>query len=202
VLPYLFGILAGYCLGSVPSAYLLVRRRAGIDIRGAGSGNVGSFNTFVVTRSVGTAVVVGLLDGLKGLATVVGVSLIWPEFWVVALALVGAIVGHIFPFWLKFKGGRGLATGCGGLFAIGLSYTIIWCLTWAAMKLAGSGILRSNIVATLVAPAVLWIVPDVWIQAVTWLSVAPQEFRIFGIVLSVVLLVGHRSAFVGGTMTD
>jgi len=197
VQPYLIGILAGYCLGSIPSAYLIVRKRSGVDIRNAGSGNVGSFNTFVVTKSTGTAIVVGVLDALKGLAAVLGATLIWHEFWPVGATLAGAILGHIFPFWLRFRGGRGLATGCGGLFGLGLSYTIVWCVTWALVKATRRSILTSNIVALVVAPVVLWLVPDSWIASVSWSSGTAADFRIFGTVLSGVLMIGHRSVFLG-----
>lgn len=197
MLPYLIGILAGYVVGSIPSAYLVVRMRSGIDIRSAGSGNVGSFNTYTVTRSVGTAIVVGVLDGLKGLAVVVGSTLAWGAFWPVAVALFGAVLGHIYPFWLRFQGGRGLATACGGLFGITLSYTAIWCTVWLAMKLLGQKIIPSNIVAILAAPALLWILPAQWIDAVAIMPASSLEVKAFGTLLSVLLLLGHLNVFVG-----
>ena len=196
--PYLIGILAGYVFGSIPSAYLIVRRRSGIDIRAAGSGNVGSFNAFVVTKSVGTGVLVGILDGLKGLVVVLGATLLWAGFWPVAVALLGAILGHIYPFLLRFRGGRGLATACGGLFGIGLIYTIVWCLTWAAMKLSGARILTANIVSVFVAVAVIWIIPGEWMDLLTWFPGASSDFRIFCTILSGLLLLGHLNVFFGG----
>ncbi len=194
---YLIGVLAGYLVGSIPSAYLLVRKRSGLDIRQAGSGNVGSFNTFVVTNSVWAAVAVGVLDAMKGGVAVLGATILWHEFWPVAATLSGAILGHIFPFWLRFRGGRGLATACGGLFGIGITYTLIWCAVWTVMKLAGGRILPSNAVALLVTPALVWVIPDRWIEALAWPGVGPEEYRIFGIVLSLLLLVGHRSMLSG-----
>lgn len=197
MLPYLIGILAGYVVGSIPSAYIVVRLRTGIDIRGAGSGNVGSFNAYTVTRSAGTAVVVGILDGLKGLAVVGGATLAWGAFWPVAVALFGAVLGHIYPVWLSFRGGRGLATACGGLFGIGLSYTAIWCLVWLAMKFWGSRIIPSNIAAIVASPAVLWILPAQWIDRLAVMPVSSLEFKIFGTILSGLLLLGHLNVFVG-----
>lgn len=197
MLPYLIGILAGYVVGSIPSAYIVVRRRTGIDIRTAGSGNVGSFNAFTVTRSVATAIIVGILDGLKGLVVVLGATLVWGTFWPVSVALFGAVLGHIFPLWLAFRGGRGLATACGGLFGVGLSYTAIWCVTWLAMKLSGFRILPSNIVAIVATPVLLWILPGHWIERVAVIPASPLEYKVFGTLLSCVLLLGHLNVFVG-----
>ena len=197
MLPYLIGILAGYVVGSIPSAYLVVRLRSGIDIRSAGSGNVGSFNTYTVTRSVGTAIVVGVLDGLKGFAVVLGSTLAWGAFWPVAVALFGAVLGHIYPVWLTFRGGRGLATACGGLFGITLSYTAIWCALWSAMKLSGQKILPSNIAAIIATPALLWMLPAHWIEAVAIMPASSLDVKLFGTLLSLLLLLGHLNVFVG-----
>jgi glycerol-3-phosphate acyltransferase PlsY len=105
--------LAGYLLGSIPFGYLIVKLGQGRDIRAAGSGNIGAAN---VTREVGTAAGVAtlLLDAAKGYLAVwlaahfTGQSLRWMVF-----AALAAIVGHLFPVWLKFRGGRGVATGAG-----------------------------------------------------------------------------------------
>ena len=197
MLPYLIGILAGYVVGSIPTAYLVVRKRRGIDIRSAGSGNVGSFNTYTVTRSVGTAIVVGVLDGLKGLGIVLGATLAWGAFWPVAAALFGAILGHIYPVWLTFRGGRGLATACGGLFGITMSYTAVWCVVWLALKFSGLRMLPSNIAAIVATPALLWILPARWIEAVAVMPASSLEVKVFGTLLSLLLLLGHLNVFVG-----
>jgi len=197
VLPYLIGILGGYVVGSIPSAYIVVRLRSGIDIRSAGSGNVGSFNVYTVTRSAGTAIVVGVMDGLKGLAVVLGATLIWGTFWPIVVALFGAVLGHIFPLWLNFRGGRGLATACGGLFGVDLSYTAIWCVVWVAMKLSGLRILPSNIAAIAATPALLWILPARWVEQLAVIPASSQEYRIFGTILSLLLMLGHLNVFFG-----
>lgn len=107
-------VLSGYLVGSLPFAFLLARRARGIDLRAAGSGNVGAANV-LRTTTLGTALAVVALDIAKG------ALIVW--WWARAgigadgLAVVGvsAIVGHIYPVWLGFRGGKGVATS-GGVF--------------------------------------------------------------------------------------
>ncbi|MEX0601736.1 MAG: glycerol-3-phosphate acyltransferase, partial [Bacteroidota bacterium] len=137
------GFLGGYLLGSVPTAYLLVKLRSNVDIRLAESGNVGAFNAFQVTRSRWTGILVGVLDGFKGMVPVLTASAIGASFTTTAIVLVGAVLGHNYPVWLKFKGGRGLATACGGLMVIGWAYIVVWCTTWAFAKVLKADILKA-----------------------------------------------------------
>ncbi|MBI4166719.1 MAG: glycerol-3-phosphate 1-O-acyltransferase PlsY [Acidobacteria bacterium] len=107
-----------YLLGSIPFGYLIVRGKKGIDVRTTGSGSTGATN---VMRSLGAAgfVATFLLDLLKGFAAVhIALRLTSAEpFWIAAAA-VGAILGHCFPVWLKFRGGKGVATALGVYLAI------------------------------------------------------------------------------------
>jgi glycerol-3-phosphate acyltransferase PlsY len=112
---YLIPLLA-YLLGSIPFGYLLIRSTEGKDIRSFGSGNIGATNVFRRNRLTG--IVTLLLDAGKGylavaLAGWMGGNLNWQ-----ATAAVFAIVGHIFTVWLRFKGGKGVATGCGAYLAL------------------------------------------------------------------------------------
>jgi glycerol-3-phosphate acyltransferase PlsY len=106
------GLLAlSYLLGSIPFSYLVARRR-GVDVRQVGSGNVGATN---VMRSAGTAagLVAFALDFLKGAAASVVALRLSPEGPLPAMAAVTAMLGHMYPVWLRFKGGKGVATGAG-----------------------------------------------------------------------------------------
>jgi glycerol-3-phosphate acyltransferase PlsY len=114
--PYILSALGGYVLGSIPLGYLLVKHRARVDIRTSGSGNVGAYNAGVVTGSTMLGITVGILDGSKGLAAVLGAWFVFGSFWPAAIALLASVLGHIAPVWLRWKGGRGLATACGGFF--------------------------------------------------------------------------------------
>ena len=188
-------VVGGYLIGSIPSAYLVVRWRAGIDIRQAGSGNVGAFNVFDVTKSKRFGIIVGLLDALKGF--VVTATLGWilrTTFEIQAMGLLGAMIGHNYPVWLKFKGGRGLATGAGGLFAVGLAYTVVWCLLWACVYRYKKDILLGNLAAILVTPLVLLLVPGPWIEWLFVVSCTVSSFRVFAFVLSALLFLSHWDA--------
>ncbi|MBW8895175.1 MAG: glycerol-3-phosphate acyltransferase [Acidobacteria bacterium] len=107
MLPILFGYLAG----SVPFAFLLARR-AGIDVRVAGSGNVGAANVLRTTGAWRAVAVMGL-DVAKGAAAIIIVNLAAGGVSIAALTGAAAIVGHIYPVWLKFRGGKGVAVAAG-----------------------------------------------------------------------------------------
>ena len=115
-------IVSAYLLGSIPFGYLIVRARSGADIRETGSGGTGATN---VSRRAGKAagVLTLILDALKGSSTILVARLILelPIFdsgadsgkWGIAVAAILAIIGHLFPIWLGFRGGKGVATGVG-----------------------------------------------------------------------------------------
>jgi acyl phosphate:glycerol-3-phosphate acyltransferase len=108
--------LASYLIGSIPFGYLLVRTAEGKDIRTLGSGNIGATNVFRRSRFAGILTL--LLDAGKGyMAVVLAKWLGGSDTWL-AIAAVAAILGHVFTFWLRFKGGKGVATGCGAFLAL------------------------------------------------------------------------------------
>jgi len=109
-------ILVAYGIGSVPFAWLLARRWGASDLRSVGSGNVGAAN---VLRASGitAGVMVALLDVAKGAASVVVATRLGGDAVTAAMAGMAAIVGHIYPVWLHFRGGKGVATAC-GVFAV------------------------------------------------------------------------------------
>ncbi|MBM4168564.1 MAG: hypothetical protein FJ215_05340 [Ignavibacteria bacterium] len=191
VISYLLFFLGGYLPGSFPTAYLLVRKWANLDIRSEGSGNVGGYNTYRVTGSSRMGTVVGLIDGAKGLIAVVGALLVGGDFWHVALALIGAIVGHNYSVWLKFRGGRGLATAAGGVLPIGVMYGVHWCIVWIVAKSLGRGILTANVFAVLLAPLLVYLTPDSVLRFFMTSNVPLADYRLLSVLLSVVLLMGH-----------
>src|SRR5262249_59467013 len=119
-LPEVVSLIIAYLLGSIPFGFLIVKLTRGADIRETGSGGTGATN---VSRKAGKAagVVTLALDALKGAAAVLVARWLTDETgtpWIVAAAAVLAVVGHCFPVWLKFKAGKGVATGLGVFLAI------------------------------------------------------------------------------------
>ncbi len=109
-------VLLGYLFGSIPFAWLLARRVGGVDVRRVGSGNVGATNVLRSSGS-GAAITTALLDITKGAAAVLLARGLGATGGVPAAAGVAAIFGHVYPLWLAFRGGKGVATTC-GVFAV------------------------------------------------------------------------------------
>lgn len=145
-------ILIGYAFGSVPFAFL-VARRAGIDVRIAGSGNVGAAN---VLRTTGAplGVVVMALDILKGVATVTLASALEGTPSAMAAAGAAAIVGHIYPVWLRFHGGKGVAVAAGVFSVLAPSATLIAAAVFLIVVWTSRVISLGSVAATLTLPSV------------------------------------------------
>ena len=125
--------LGGYLLGSVPFGLVLVRMAGLGDIRAIGSGNIGATNVLRTGRK-GLALATLLLDGGKGaIAVLLARFLISDDVAIIAVAGFAAVLGHNFPVWLKFKGGKGVATTLGTLIAACWPAGLGACLTWLAM---------------------------------------------------------------------
>jgi glycerol-3-phosphate acyltransferase PlsY len=105
-------VLAGYLLGSIPFALLMARRWSATDLRRVGSGNLGAANVMRAS-GVRAGILVALLDMLKGALSVLLAERLSPSAAAPAVAGFAAIVGHIYPVWLRFRGGKGVATACG-----------------------------------------------------------------------------------------
>ena len=143
----------GYLLGSIPFGLLLTRFAGTTDIRTIGSGNIGATNVLRTGRKDLAAATL-LLDGLKGTAAV----LIAGHFWTLDAALAaacGAFAGHIFPIWLRFRGGKGVATFLGCLLGIFWPAALIFAATWIAVAYLSRYSSASALVASLLSPLVL-----------------------------------------------
>ncbi|MGI9108165.1 MAG: glycerol-3-phosphate 1-O-acyltransferase PlsY [Pyrinomonadaceae bacterium] len=152
-------IVAAYLIGSVPFGYLIVRVRGGGDVREIGSGGTGATN---VMRGAGKAagVLTLALDAAKGaLVALLARWLLTPEFgvnWWVAAASIAVIAGHVFPAWLKFRGGKGVATGLGVF--LSLSPTAVGCalLVFIAVVWATRYVSLGSIMAAATLPLFIW----------------------------------------------
>lgn len=127
LLTLLMAVLGGYLLGTFPFGLILTRLAGKGDIRDMGSGNIGATNV-LRTSSKGLAALTLLLDGGKG-ALAVLVFALWGRDAALAAA-AGSLSGHIFPLWLKFKGGKGVATAMGTLLALNWLVGLLACATW------------------------------------------------------------------------
>jgi glycerol-3-phosphate acyltransferase PlsY len=161
-------VVFGYLVGSIPFAFLVARGR-GIDLRHEGSGNIGAANVLRTTGVV-AAVIVVLLDALKGSAAVLAAQMVTTGSAVPAAAGLASILGHIYPVWLRFRGGKGVATSAGvfGVLApaalgiAGIVFVIIVVVTRfvsagsvaAAMVLVVAGAVVTNAPGPVVAGAV------------------------------------------------
>jgi glycerol-3-phosphate acyltransferase PlsY len=181
-LPIVAMVLVGYALGSIPFAWILARRLRGVDLRSRGSGNLGAANAF---RATGTLIglVTLALDVAKGAATVLlaqrlsgGVGAAMPT-----AAGLAAVAGHVYPVWLRFRGGKGVATACGAFAVLaplatacaGLLFVVtIW---WTRYVSVGS------------------VVGTVALGPIAYFAEAPAEVVGGAVAVAVVILTRHRA---------
>jgi len=133
LLPPLIALLIGYLLGSIPFGVLLTRSAGAGDLRTIGSGNIGATNVLRTGRK-GLAAMTLILDAVKGAVAILLVRLIFPDSGLLdPHAAVGALLGHIFPVWLGFKGGKGVATFIGILAALQWPTALVAAAVWLLM---------------------------------------------------------------------
>lgn len=164
-LPHLVAALLGYLLGSIPFGLLLTKLSGLGDIRAIGSGNIGATNVLRTGRK-DLALATLLLDGGKGAVAVLIARLFSEDLTVIAGG--AAILGHLFPVWLKFKGGKGVATTLGTLIAANWIVGIGACLVWLIVALVFRYSSLSALIAVAAAPAIaLWLgnIPLAWLAA-------------------------------------
>jgi glycerol-3-phosphate acyltransferase PlsY len=164
-LPHIAAALLGYLLGSIPFG-LVITKMAGLgDIRAIGSGNIGATNVLRTGRK-DLALATLLLDGGKGAIAVLIARFFSEDLTVIAGG--AAILGHLFPVWLKFKGGKGVATTLGTLIAAHWMVGIGACLVWLIMALVFRYSSLSALIAVAAAPFIaLWLglIPLAWLAA-------------------------------------
>ncbi|MFG0320348.1 MAG: glycerol-3-phosphate 1-O-acyltransferase PlsY [Planctomycetota bacterium JB042] len=194
MLPLLLALVASYLLGSVPAAFLVARAK-GIDLRAVGSGNVGATN---VVRACGKAWGIGvfLFDCLKGFVPAFlfarvlvesGRTPLSPDATALLLG-TAAIVGHVFPVWLRFKGGKGVATSAGMCAGLCWPAALLALLAWYGVLRVSRYVSVASMVAAILFPAIFvaWVGPEAAFgerRLVTGLS----------IVLALLILYLHRA---------
>jgi glycerol-3-phosphate acyltransferase PlsY len=176
-----FAFLFGYLLGSIPFGLLLTRIAGAPDVRTIGSGNIGATNVLRTGRK-GLAAATLLLDMSKGMVAVVMVMAVAGNGAVYAAAL-GAFLGHLFPAWLKFKGGKGVATYIGVLLGLYWPCALIFCAIWLAVAFAFRYSSLAALAASALTPLVLFLLGK------------PGAAALF-LVLSALLWIMHRANIV------
>ena len=152
LVPPILCLLLGYALGAIPFGLLLTRAAGAGDVRAIGSGNIGATNVLRTGRRELAAATL-LLDAGKGAAAVLLARMIWPDLpQGPGLAAIGAFLGHLYPAWLGFRGGKGMATLIGIVLALhwqsGLAVMLVWLAIFALARYSSLG----SMVAALAAP--------------------------------------------------
>jgi glycerol-3-phosphate acyltransferase PlsY len=151
---YAAAFLFGYLLGSIPFGLILTRLAGAGDLRQIGSGNIGATNVLRTGRK-GLAAATLLCDMLKGaLAVVLAYRFYGQDLAVVAA--IGAFLGHLFPVWLKFRGGKGVATYIGLLAAFAWQAALAFCAIWLAVAAITRYSSLAALIASAATPFVLW----------------------------------------------
>ena len=157
-LPYAAALLIGYLLGSIPFGLIVTRCAGTSDIRSIGSGNIGATNVLRTgSKALALATLIG--DALKGTAAVLAARYaLSPDAALAAAA--GALLGHIFPVWLEFKGGKGVATYIGLLIGLAWPAALAFCLIWLAVAALTRYSSLAGLIASAAMPLVLWFMDD------------------------------------------
>ena len=165
----------GYLLGSIPFGLVLTRAAGLGDIRSIGSGNIGATNV-LRTGNKGLAAATLILDSGKGaFAALLASALLWPSAGVTAGLF--AVIGHNFPVWLKFKGGKGVATSLGVLLAVSWPVGVAACLTWLAVAAITRYSSLSALLALALAPLYVWLWSDYAVMTMAILLAVLGIFR-------------------------
>ena len=151
---YAAAFVFGYLLGSIPFGLMLTRLAGTQDLRTIGSGNIGATNVLRTGRK-GLAAATLILDALKGTVAVLIVAHFGGRE-LALLAALGAFLGHLFPVWLGFQGGKGVATFIGLLIALVWQAALVFCLVWLAVAVLTRYSSLAALVASLVTIAFLW----------------------------------------------
>jgi|YNPBryantNP2012_1023418.scaffolds.fasta_scaffold10960_3 glycerol-3-phosphate acyltransferase PlsY len=184
----LAAIVVGYLLGSVPTGFLMGRAR-GVDLRSVGSGNIGATNALRVLGKKAGAIVL-ILDAAKGalacwgvprLATAIGPTVGADQTLLSVLAGAGAILGHNYTCWLRFRGGKGVATSAGVLAVITPAALLLATAVWVIVFAVGRYVSLASISAALALPFLVWF------------TKGNSFLAAFAVVMSAVVIYAHRS---------
>ncbi|PKL88573.1 MAG: hypothetical protein CVV23_09450 [Ignavibacteriae bacterium HGW-Ignavibacteriae-2] len=193
----IISILIGYLIGSIPTAYLILKKTRNINITENGSNNVGALNSYEVSKSKTIGLIVLSLDFIKGVFSVIIVQFLFgSSFLITIVALTFAVLAHCYSPWIKFKGGRGLATAAGGVLLIEPVILLLWVLFWLIAYLFKRHIHLANILASILTCALAVSSSDI-LNSARWLTNPPAEtnltFASFNVFIFLIILSRHIS---------
>lgn len=171
--------LFGYVLGSIPFGLMFARLAGAGDVRTIGSGNIGATNV-LRTGKIWAAVATLVFDALKGAVAVVVARYYLSLEVFYLLAGMGAFLGHVFPIWLRFKGGKGVATFLGIVFALSLPIGFLACASWCAT----TGAFRMSALSSLAAAVA---------TPIYFMIFGTTAYAAFAAILAVLIFVTHRT---------
>ena len=154
---YLIVTLGSYLFGSIPFGFLLTKFFLKKDIREIGSGNIGATNVLRTGNKI-IGYITLILDISKAVLPIIFIKFNYPEY--IYIASLSTFLGHVFPIWLKLKGGKGVATYVGILFSINLYYGFIFVISWFVIFLISKYSSLSSIIASLILPIYLLLFED------------------------------------------
>jgi glycerol-3-phosphate acyltransferase PlsY len=188
--------IVGYLLGSIPFGLVVTRLAGTEDIRSIGSGNIGATNVLRTGRKSLAALTL-LGDMLKGTVAVLAAAW-WADRDMALVAGLGAVIGHVFPAWLRFKGGKGVATYIGVLTAVAWPAAVGFGLIWAAVAALTRYSSLAGLIASAATPALLWFMADakaaILFVALTALIVAMHRANIARLLSGQEPKIGRRTA--------
>lgn len=189
---YFLSAFIGIIIGSLPTAYILLKYFKQINITENGSSNVGAFNSFKVSKSKVIGLLVLIIDILKGALTVTLIKiLIGDEFIYLIIGIIGAVLSHCYSFWINFKGGRGLATAAGGAILISIPVLVIWFIIWLIAFLLRKNVHFSNISATILSAALSFSSAKFLIKYSSSKANSEMEFSLLITFLMLIIFIRH-----------
>ena len=181
-------ILFSYISGSIPFGLILTKIFSGKDVRSIGSGNIGATNV-LRTGNKYLALVTLILDIIKGYVPVFITQVMFPEL--IQISALMTFLGHVFPVWLKFKGGKGVATYLGVLFAISIALSILFIFTWIIISLIFKYSSLSSMFSSLTV-LVVYGVKNKALKAINPEIISSYDFTFLLFIFFILILFTHK----------
>jgi len=191
-------LILSFFLGTIPFAYLIVKKASGTDIRNEGTGNVGAMNSYDITHKKHIGVFVFIADCMKGVAAVFAARLLThDDITILSASSILVVLGHNFNPFLKFKGGRGLSTATGVFFMLNPFVVLIWGILWyAGIKIIKNDVHVGNIVATIFTSLLIYYTPEKIVRIFNFIHITKGQLIIISASICVLILLKHTKLLI------